>query len=90
MGTKAKVIYIAGAMGQNLDIASAITIGLLPRDRSYVKLGNTSLAGAVQVALDDSLVELYKQEAQKIKVIELNNLPYYANLFSSHLTLSEF
>ena len=88
--SKAQVIYIAGAMGQNLDIASAITIGLLPKDRTYVKLGNSSLAGAIQVALDDSLVELYKQEAQKIKIIELNNVPYYANLFSSHLTLSEF
>jgi uncharacterized 2Fe-2S/4Fe-4S cluster protein (DUF4445 family) len=88
--SKAKTIYIAGALGQNLDVGSAITIGLLPKDRTYIKLGNSSLAGAIQIALEESLAQVYNQIAKKIKVIELNNLPYFSTLFSSHLKLHEF
>ena len=52
-------LYLSGGFGTNLNLESAITIGLypdLPRDKFEI-LGNSSLSGAKKLLLDDSCAD---------------------------------
>ncbi|MBQ4301042.1 MAG: DUF4445 domain-containing protein, partial [Lachnospiraceae bacterium] len=45
-------VYIAGSFGNNIDVAKARAIGLLPEVENIKAVGNTSLEGAVKIARD--------------------------------------
>lgn len=45
-------VYIAGSFGNNIDVAKARAIGLLPEMENIKAVGNTSLEGAVKIARD--------------------------------------
>ncbi len=45
-------VYIAGSFGNNIDVAKARAIGLLPDVENIKAVGNTSLEGAVKIARD--------------------------------------
>lgn len=67
-------IYVAGAFGRHIDPRQAITLGMLPDLplTVYQPIGNSSLAGAEKVLLDDQARSRCRSIMQKITYIELN------------------
>ena len=82
-------LYIAGGLGQHLNVENAVRIGLLPdleRDRFHY-LGNSSLLGAYLILLSEKNKDLADEVAQKMTCIELNTEPNYMNQFTGALFL---
>ncbi len=67
-------IFVAGAFGRHIDPRQAITLGMLPDLplTVYQPIGNSSLAGAEMVLLDDEARLRCRQIMQKITYVELN------------------
>ncbi len=67
-------IYVAGAFGRHIDPAQAITLGMLPDLPMTVfePVGNSSLQGAEQILLDETVRERAREVSNKITYIELN------------------
>lgn len=67
-------IYVAGAFGRHIDPRQAITLGMLPDLPLdvYQPIGNSSLAGAEKVLLDDDARLRCRQIMQTITYVELN------------------
>ncbi len=67
-------IYVAGAFGRHIDPRQAITLGMLPDLplTVYRPIGNSSLAGAETVLLDDQARTRCRQIMRKITYVELN------------------
>jgi uncharacterized 2Fe-2S/4Fe-4S cluster protein (DUF4445 family) len=90
-------LYIAGAFGNRLDIASCIAIGLLPEiplDRIQF-IGNGSVAGAKLAMLNRGLFEEVGRIRDRITYRELMVDPTYMERFTSacflpHTDLSRF
>lgn len=92
-----KKIFIAGGFGTYLDMANAITIGLLPDlDKSrFLFVGNSSLAGSRMILLSDEAMEKVDDIARKITCFELSVDAHYmdeymAALFFPHTDLTRF
>ena len=67
-------IYVAGAFGKHISPRQAIVLGMLP-DLSldvYQSLGNSSLAGAELMLLDDTVRERCRKVVARITYVELN------------------
>jgi uncharacterized 2Fe-2S/4Fe-4S cluster protein (DUF4445 family) len=95
--SQVKRIFIAGGFGTYLDMANAISIGLLPDlDKSrFVFVGNSSLAGACDVILSYEAKKKADEIARKITYFELSVEPgymdeYMAALFFPHTDLNRF
>jgi len=96
-GSSLEQVIIAGAFGNNIDIAKAITIGLLPdlpRER-FIFIGNGSLLGARLTSFSTDMLNDEKKVARMMTNFELsenatfmNN--YIAALFLPHTHASEF
>jgi uncharacterized 2Fe-2S/4Fe-4S cluster protein (DUF4445 family) len=90
-------VYIAGAFGNRLDIASCITTGLLPdlpAERIQF-IGNSSVAGAKAVMLSHRVFEAARRVRERISYRELMVDPAYMEKFTSacflpHTDLSRF
>ncbi|MBA7642418.1 hypothetical protein ES703_50111 [subsurface metagenome] len=90
-------VIIAGAFGSNIDIAKAITIGLLPDlpvDR-FIFIGNGSLLGARLTCFSRDLLDDARGVANMMTNFELservdfmNN--YVAALFLPHTNIDDF
>jgi uncharacterized 2Fe-2S/4Fe-4S cluster protein (DUF4445 family) len=92
-----KKFFIAGGFGTYINIANAITIGLLPDlDKSrFIFVGNSSLAGSRQILLSYEAMKKANEIAKKITYFELSVDPgymdeYVAALFFPHTDLSKF
>jgi uncharacterized 2Fe-2S/4Fe-4S cluster protein (DUF4445 family) len=90
-------VYIAGAFGNRLDIASCITIGLLPDlpGQRIEFIGNSSVAGAKLVMLSRQMLEEADAIRHRISYQELMVDPAYMERFTSacflpHTDLSRF
>ena len=84
---QADKIYLAGSFAQYLDLANAISIGMLPAQRDYQIVGNTSLAGAAHLACcPDFSTELEKLSSEP-KEIPLNTLPNFEDHFIDAMLL---
>jgi uncharacterized 2Fe-2S/4Fe-4S cluster protein (DUF4445 family) len=82
-------IYIAGGLGSYLDIAKAISIGLLPDlpiDR-FEYIGNSSLTGARMALLSLEAADKARQIAERMTNIELCHEPAYMGEYVSALFL---
>jgi uncharacterized 2Fe-2S/4Fe-4S cluster protein (DUF4445 family) len=95
--SQAKKVFIAGGFGTNLDIDSAVEIGLLPDiERSkFIFVGNSSLSGARSMLLSAEAVKKAEEIARKITYFELSLEPgymdeYMAALFFPHTDLNLF
>ena len=96
-GSSLEQVIIAGAFGNNIDIAKAITIGLfpdLPLDR-FIFIGNGSLLGARLTSFSTDMLNDEKKVTRMMTNFELsenatfmNN--YIAALFLPHTNTSEF
>ena len=89
-----KKIYIAGGFGKYLNIADAVTIGLLPNvgEDTLIYLGNSSITGAYQTLLSGEKCEQECEIAEKITYIDLSGEAgymdeYLAALFLPHTDL---
>ncbi len=82
-------IYLAGGFAQYLDIGNAIAIGMLPDipREHYVKAGNSSLAGAVRLALDPKAQKEFKKAASSMKTLVLNAVPAFEDNYIDALML---
>ena len=67
-------IYVAGAFGKHISPRQAIVLGMLPDLELgvYEPLGNSSLAGAELILLDQEARERSRQVVAKVTYIELN------------------
>jgi uncharacterized 2Fe-2S/4Fe-4S cluster protein (DUF4445 family) len=90
-------IIIAGGFGSYIDIARAITIGLLPdipRDK-FIFIGNGSLMGVRLSSFSTDIIDEMRRVANLMTNLELSeNLDfmnnYIAALFLPHTDTSEF
>jgi len=90
-------IYIAGAFGNQLDIANCITIGLLPElPAERIRfIGNSCVAGAKLVMLDHRMFDEVRRIRDRISYQELMVDPAYMEKFTSacflpHTDVSRF
>ena len=90
-------VYIAGAFGNKLDVASCITIGLLPEvpPERIEFIGNSCVAGAKAVMLSHRKFEEIYRICQAISYQELMVDPAYMDKFTSacflpHTDVSRF
>jgi uncharacterized 2Fe-2S/4Fe-4S cluster protein (DUF4445 family) len=95
--SKIKKIFIAGGFGNYINIANAISIGLLPDlDKSrFIFVGNSSLAGARATLLSYEAMKKANDIARKMTYFELSVEPgymdeYMAALFFPHTDLAKF
>jgi uncharacterized 2Fe-2S/4Fe-4S cluster protein (DUF4445 family) len=67
-------IFVAGAFGRHIDPRQAITLGMLPDLplAVYQPIGNSSLAGAEMVLMDDLARDRCRRITQAITYVELN------------------
>jgi len=90
-------VYIAGAFGNRLDVASCVTIGLLPdvpAERIRF-LGNSSVAGAKMIMLSHRMLDEANRVRGRITYQELMVEPAYMERFTSacflpHTDMSQF
>ncbi|RJP28681.1 MAG: DUF4445 domain-containing protein [Candidatus Omnitrophota bacterium] len=90
-------IFIAGGFGTNINIESAIRIGLLPdlETKKFIFVGNTSLAGARYAIFSREARDEAGEIARKMAYFELSVDPkymdeYMAALFFPHTDLNKF
>ena len=71
-----ETVVVAGGFGFHLQLANAITVGLLPNVplNRFRVVGNSSLGGASQVLKDPSLLEKLEYFCKNVRVVELNLL----------------
>jgi uncharacterized 2Fe-2S/4Fe-4S cluster protein (DUF4445 family) len=90
-------IMLAGGFGEHLDVHNAIAIGLLPDipEERIKFVGNTSLAGAVQVAVVAENYDKVKKMTSGMTYFELSTRPEFMEEFVSacflpHTHMEEF
>jgi len=90
-------VYISGGFGNYLDIANAITIGMmpdLPRDR-FIFIGNGALAGARMALLSREALEEAEHIASLMTYFDLSTDPKFMrdftrSLFIPHTDVEKF
>lgn len=90
-------LYIAGAFGTHLDLAAAVTIGMVPEvpAERIVYAGNSSLRGACASLLARAARDRVRHVARSMTYIELSGEAtfmeeYVASMFLPHTDLSRF
>ncbi len=82
-----QTIYLAGGFGSFIQIDSAITVGLLPRDLSgrITAIGNAAGAGAINALLSGE--ELLQTDiiAKKVKYLELSSNPDFVQEYTDNM-----
>lgn len=90
-------VYIAGGIGNNLDIENSILIGLLPdidRDK-FMYIGNSSLVGAYLALVSKDAKKKLEEIGEQITYVELSVYPTYMDEFISacflpHTNIEQF
>lgn len=90
-------VYIAGGIGNNLDIENSILIGLLPdidRDK-FTYIGNSSLVGAYLTLISKDAKNKLEEIGNEITYVELSVYPSYMDEFISacflpHTNIEQF
>ncbi|MFA7230811.1 MAG: ASKHA domain-containing protein [Victivallaceae bacterium] len=72
-------IYLAGGFAKYIEVKHAVGIGMLPAVplERYIKIGNSSLAGAVLNAIDSGATEKFLQITGQIENVVLNTVPEF-------------
>jgi uncharacterized 2Fe-2S/4Fe-4S cluster protein (DUF4445 family) len=80
-------LYIAGALGEHLNIQNAVRVGLIPSELAKkVKIvGNTSLKGAKKALVDWDYIEKMTLVSLKCTNIDLNNSPIFNDEFMNNM-----
>lgn len=85
-GTKIRRIFLAGNLAYHLDTANAVAIGMLPQ-AEFIKLGNSSLAGAIKLAICPAYMDELQHMAKQAVTFNLNEISSFQNNFFNALTL---
>jgi uncharacterized 2Fe-2S/4Fe-4S cluster protein (DUF4445 family) len=82
-------VVLAGGFAKHINIANAITIGLLPdlETEKYEVIGNGSLAGAALALLDKSTRKTYLEIIDLPEIITLNKTAQFTNLYQEALAI---
>jgi len=82
-------VFLAGGFGQNLDVASAVSVGLLPKNlaESTYSIGNSSLSGAVKICLNPSLMDPLVDLARNATEINLGGHELFQEQFLGNMSL---
>jgi uncharacterized 2Fe-2S/4Fe-4S cluster protein (DUF4445 family) len=85
-------VIIAGAFGSYIDVASAITIGMLPALPLHVfrQVGNAAGTGARLALISREQRAIAEEIGRRVQYIELASLPQFADLFGSSMSLGEY
>ena len=90
-------VYIAGGIGNSLNIENAILIGLLPdiERNKFEYIGNSSLVGGYLALVSDDAKEKLKNIGQEMTYVELSVYPSYMDEFISacflpHTNIEQF
>ena len=90
-------VYIAGGIGNNLDIENSILIGLLPDvDRNkFQYIGNSSLVGSYLALISSDARQKLEEIASQMTYVELSVYPTYMDEFVSacflpHTNIDQF
>ena len=82
-----KDVYLAGGFGHTLNLESAITLGILPKEwRDKIRaIGNSSLAGSILALIDPKEFENIIGFSSKAKEINLSAHPKFNDLFMDYM-----
>ena len=90
-------VYIAGGIGNNLDIENSILIGLLPdiEREKFSYIGNSSLVGAYLALISKDAKNKLKEIGNEMTYVELSVYPSYMDEFISacflpHTNIEQF
>lgn len=90
-------VYIAGGIGNNLNIENSILIGLLPdiEREKFVYIGNSSLVGAYLALVSEDAKNKLKNIGNEMTYVELSVYPTYMDEFISacflpHTNIEQF
>ena len=90
-------VYIAGGIGNNLDIENSVLIGLLPDvDRSkFQYIGNSSLVGSYLTLISSDARQKLEEIGSQMTYVELSVYPTYMDEFVSacflpHTNIDQF
>ena len=80
-------VYLAGGFGSCVDIVSAVTIGLIPKEikDKIISAGNTSGVGAIQCLIHPELLDMCKDVKEKVQYVDLSSLKNFEDLFVQKL-----
>ncbi len=86
-----KVVYVAGAFGNYLNIENAIAIGMLPRipTKRFSMVGNTAVVGAKLALLSTKKRSLAEMIARETEYLELGARPTFNQEFTAALSFPE-
>jgi uncharacterized 2Fe-2S/4Fe-4S cluster protein (DUF4445 family) len=82
-----KKVYLAGGFGSNINIDSAIKIGLLPGvlKGRVEAIGNASGAGASEGLLSGDMLKLSGSIAKRVRYVELSSSTYFAGKYVDNM-----
>ena len=90
-------VYIAGGIGNNLDIENAIIIGLLPdiEREKFTYIGNSSLVGSYLALISKDAKNKLEEIGDQMTYVELSVYPSYMDEFVSacflpHTNIEQF
>lgn len=85
-------VYIAGGFGNNVNIANAMKIGLIPKiDAGKIKLvGNTSLGGCVKYLFDSAGKNSLKEIRKSTRYLELSSDQRFNEAYIDNIFFKEF
>lgn len=90
-------VYIAGGIGNNLDIENSILIGLLPdiEREKFIYIGNSSLVGSYLALISKDAKKKLQEIGSEITYVELSVYPTYMDEFISacflpHTNIEQF
>ncbi len=87
MASDIERLYLAGGMGHGLDVQSAVSIGLIPKElqSKVVTVGNSSLAGAIKYGRshfnDDDIEKIIAISEE----VTLSNVKEFSGLYYEHM-----
>jgi len=82
---KPKKLYLAGGFGHNLNLDSALILGILPKNIEIQAVGNSALMGCVRAISDETAFEKLIKLTAKAKEINLSVHPLFNDLFMEHM-----
>ena len=82
-------LYLAGGFGNRLNPASAVRIGMLPRELLTVFCGNSALAGAEAALLDPTARDTLREIQANCRYLELSSDAAFNDLFIEEMTFPE-
>ncbi len=85
-------VFLAGGFARYINVANAMTIGLLPElpAARYLVVGNGSLAGAFVALIDRTSWQAFRDVLRKPEVVELNLEPDFQDEYTFALFLPNF